>query len=86
MLSLKTHTFTDVNKNLPLSLSSIVLSLKMCVIFADMFLAQAGNDSTGVYTEEQLVYLCIDLFLGGSETTSKSQQVMIYSQVKLKGS
>ena len=40
-----------------------------------MFLAQAGQDTTGLYTEEQLVYLCIDLFLGGSETTSKSQQV-----------
>ena len=58
-----------------INLSFIVLSLKICGIFADMFLAQADQDTTGLYTEEQLVYLCIDLFLGGSETTSKSQQV-----------
>jgi len=45
--------------------------------FIDMFLAAASEDTTGLYTEEQLVHLCVDLFLGGSETTSKSQATMI---------
>ena len=38
----------------------------------DMFLIEAQTDTRGIFTEDQLVNICIDLFVAGSETTSKS--------------
>ena len=40
--------------------------------FMDMFLIEAQKDTRGIFTEDQLVNICIDLFVAGSETTSKS--------------
>ena len=40
--------------------------------FIDMFLNKAAEDETGIFTEKQLVHNCMDIFLAGSETTSKS--------------
>ena len=41
-----------------------------------MFLEQSKNSPYGVFNDDQLVYLCIDLFMAGSETTSKSSEVV----------
>ena len=38
----------------------------------DMFLAKMKDDQLEIYTQPQLVQICIDLFIAGSETTSKS--------------
>jgi cytochrome P450 len=43
-----------------------------------MFLNKAAEDKTGIFTEKQLIHNCMDLFLAGSETTSKSIQVSVY--------
>ena len=40
--------------------------------FIDMFLIQAEADTRGIYSREQLIHICMDLFVAGSETTSKS--------------
>ena len=40
--------------------------------FIDMFLVQAEKDTLGIYTKSQLVHCCTDMFIAGSETTSKS--------------
>jgi cytochrome P450 len=45
--------------------------------YIDMFLNRAAEDETGVFTERQLIYNCIELFLAGSETTSKSLQYAV---------
>jgi cytochrome P450 len=45
--------------------------------FIDMYLNRAAEDETGIFTEKQLVHNCMDLFLAGSETTSKSLQYAI---------
>jgi cytochrome P450 len=45
--------------------------------FIDMYLTRAAEDATGIFTERQLVHNCMDLFLAGSETTSKSLQFAI---------
>jgi len=45
--------------------------------FIDMFLEQSEKAPKGLYTDEQLVHLCMDLFIAGSETTSKSQEYLI---------
>jgi hypothetical protein len=37
-----------------------------------MFLNKAAEDHTGIFTEPQLIHNCMDIFLAGSETTSKS--------------
>ncbi len=42
-----------------------------------MFLNKAVEDKTGIFTEKQLIHNCMDLFLAGSETTSKSIQVSV---------
>jgi len=38
----------------------------------DMFLARMEEDDQGIFTQTQLIHSCIDLFIAGSETTSKS--------------
>ena len=38
----------------------------------DMYQNKAAEDHTGIFTEEQLIHNCMDLFVAGSETTSKS--------------
>jgi cytochrome P450 len=43
-----------------------------------MFLNKAAEDKTGIFTEKQLIHNCMDLFLAGSETTSKSIQVSVF--------
>jgi len=48
----------------------------------DMFLSKIKDDEFGIYTQTQLVYTCIDLFLAGSETTSKSLQYAIAIMVR----
>ena len=45
--------------------------------YIDMFLIQMENDKDGIYSRKQLVSICIDLFVAGSETTSKSMQYAI---------
>ena len=40
--------------------------------YIDMFLVQAEKDTLGIYTKSQLVNCCTDMFIAGSETTSKS--------------
>ena len=45
-----------------------------------MFLNRAAEDKTGIFTEKQLIHNCMDLFLAGSETTSKSIQVSHYDK------
>ena len=40
--------------------------------FIDMFLVQAEKDTLGIYTKSQLKHCCTDMFIAGSETTSKS--------------
>jgi cytochrome P450 len=47
-----------------------------------MFLNKAAEDKTGIFTEKQLIHNCMDLFLAGSETTSKSIQVSAFHQIK----
>ena len=37
-----------------------------------MYQNKAAEDHTGIFTEEQLIHNCMDLFVAGSETTSKS--------------
>ena len=37
-----------------------------------MFLIQAEDDTRGIYSRKQLFHICQDLFVAGSETTSKS--------------
>jgi len=44
--------------------------------FIDMFLIQSKNDTRQIYTKKQLISICVDLFVAGSETTSKS---LLYS-------
>ena len=43
----------------------------------DMFLIESQNDTSGIFTEKQLISICVDLFVAGSETTSKSLQYAI---------
>ena len=43
----------------------------------DDFLDKTTTDDTGIYTEDQLVHICSDMFVAGSETTSKSQEVKL---------
>jgi len=45
--------------------------------YIDMFLIQMEQDQDGIYSRKQLVSTCIDLFIAGSETTSKSIQYAI---------
>ena len=42
-----------------------------------MFLIQAEDDTRGIYSRKQLFHICQDLFVAGSETTSKSLQYAI---------
>ena len=43
----------------------------------DMFLIEAEKDEREIYTESQLISICNDLFIAGSETTSNSLQFAI---------
>ena len=38
----------------------------------DMFIAKMDEDTHGIFTQTQLIYICLDLFNAGSESTSKS--------------
>jgi len=40
--------------------------------FIDKFLVDMEKESSTAFTKEHLLFCCLDLFLGGSETTSKS--------------
>ena len=42
----------------------------------DLYLEEKEK-SGGSFTEEQLAHACMDLFIAGSETTSKSQEVSL---------
>ena len=43
----------------------------------DMFLSKMKEDNNDIYTQTQLVHICLDLFNAGSESTSKSLQYAI---------
>ena len=43
----------------------------------DMFLSRMKEDNNDIYTQTQLVHICLDLFNAGSESTSKSLQYAI---------
>ena len=47
-----------------------------------MFLIQAKDDTKGIYTRKQLISLCMDLFIAGSETTSNSLLYAIASLMR----
>ena len=47
-----------------------------------MFLIQAETDTRDIYTRKQLIHLCMDLFIAGSETTSKSLLFSIASLMR----
>ena len=40
--------------------------------YIDMFLIQKEKDELGIFTKSQLIVNCTDMFVAGSETTSKS--------------
>ena len=42
-----------------------------------MFLDECRQDDTGLFNEEQLLYLCVDLFTAGSDTTANTIQVKV---------
>ena len=39
--------------------------------FIDMYLIEAAETKNPIFTRDNLIAVCVDLFLGGSETTSK---------------
>ena len=45
--------------------------------YIDMFLVQAEKDTDGIYTKPVLVNACLDMFIAGSETISKSLRYAI---------
>nr|QTW43689.1 CYP3082A1 [Eurytemora affinis] len=65
------------------SLQETVTERKMKMVaedpscYIDAFLDKVLKDETGIYTEDQLVHICMDMFLAGAETTSKTQEFII---------
>ena len=55
--------------------SYLFLRLGLRILSLDAFLDKVLKDETGIYTEDQLVHICMDMFLAGAETTSKTQEV-----------
>merc|ERR1719422_652527 len=51
--------------------------------FIDMFLIEAKNDTREIFTDAQLVSICVDLFVAGSETTSKDKPDLVYVEAVL---
>jgi cytochrome P450 len=71
------HFFKFV-REIRTDLSTSRLAKKPSFLRIDMFLNKAAEDKTGIFTEKQLIHNCMDLFLAGSETTSKSIQVSVF--------
>ena len=44
---------------------------------SDLYLEHITTDTDGIFTVDQLAHACMDIFIAGSETTSKSQEVRI---------
>lgn len=45
--------------------------------YIDDFLERSRSDESGIFTLDQLMYSCMDIFIAGSETTGKTQEFMI---------
>jgi cytochrome P450 family 2 subfamily J len=54
-----------------------VYDIKDPACFIDMYLVKGEEDGTGIFTQRQLIHNCMDLFLAGSETTSKTLKYAI---------
>ena len=44
--------------------------------FSDMFLQKIEAENSTIFTRQQLIYSCMDVFIAGSESTSKFQEVI----------
>jgi len=74
-ISKSMHHFRDFIRSTIEERRNVVKGDSECYI--DCFLDKIEEDKTGIFTEQQLVHCCMDLFIAGSETTNKSQEYMI---------
>ena len=44
--------------------------------FSDIFLQKIEAENSTIFTRQQLIYSCMDVFIAGSESTSKFQEVI----------